>query len=278
MILPCWNLFYNMTKGYIISSFSQYLIGKKYADSSIEGYSFGLAKFLEFQIKNNHDLENFNNKDILDFKNSLGDADQTINLKLSAVKKYCEYLKICKNIVVNYEVDFIKTVNKRKVNLVDSFEKILEYIKTIQKNQLICQRDLLIFKFLYYLGLRVNELIEIKRSDISKDSLLYKDKEIMINNDIINELDNYFQDANLKNSDYLFFSCATRKVNFAKHLTVKSIEDVFNKYTGFLDKKISISDLRHSYILNNQNQEEIINSIYKHQLINYQGDYLNLLK
>jgi site-specific recombinase XerD len=267
-----------MTKGYIINNFSQYLIGKKYAESSVKGYSFGLASFLEFQIKNNHSSEDFNNQDILDFRNSLGGAGQTINLKLSAVKKYCEYLKVRRNIIINYDAGFIKTTNKKKISLVNSFEEILEYIKTVQTNKLICQRDSLIFKFLYYLGLRVNELIEIKKSDVSGGNLLYKDKEIIINNNIINDLDNYFRDTNLKNSDYLFFSAAARKVNFAKHLTVKSIEDIFNKYIGFLDQKISISDLRHSYTLKNQSQGEVIDSIYKHQSINYQSDYLNLLK
>lgn len=265
-----------MVKDIILKNFQQYLVDKGYTESSVSSYSFGLASFLEFQMMDNRDFENFDNQALLDFQSSLGGAAQTINVKLSAIKKYCEYLKASKNILVDHKFGFMKTVNKKRINLISDFVEILEYIKANQKNKLVCQRDSLIFEFLYYLGLRINELIEVRKSDINEGCLLYKDRKIVINNNLLNELDDYFKELGLKDSDYVFFSCASRKIDFTKHLTAKSIEDIFNKYTGFLGRDISISDLRHSYILKNQNQEEEIESIHKHRIVDCSRDYLNL--
>jgi site-specific recombinase XerD len=261
----------------IINDFRKYLIDKKYTKSSVYTYSFGLTNFLRFLKEHDCEPEVFNNTDIIKFKDSLNNSQQTNNVKLFAIKKYCDYLKAQKNITIDYEVDYAKPTSKKSSNLVDNFDKILQNIQEMAADGLLRSRNLLIFKFLYFLSLRVNDLIKIKKSNILDNHLCFGDRNIIINNELVKDLEKYFQETGLQNQEYLFFSCASRKPDFTKGLTVKSVEDIFNKYTGFLKNKISINDLRNSYNLIKNKSTTEINNVFGHSEITYKKGFLTYL-
>lgn len=204
-------------------------------------------------------------------------SPQTINVKLAAIKKYCAYLKTAINFNIDYDVAAVKTFGKKSIEVIDNFDYILENIEMIQKDASIILRDKLIFSLLYYLGIRASELVKIKRKDLNSGHLFINNKKIIINKFLFEDIDNYINKLGLDNDDYLFFSYSrgNKKNKIDKNLTVKSVEDLFNKYTKFLNKKYSINDLRNSYKFNNENVINI-NMINNHSETNWPGDYLSL--
>lgn len=267
-----------MNKREILDNVKYYLREKGFAETSIQGYSFGLADFLNYLEKNKYDFENFLNQNIVNYKNSLSCSQQTINVRLFAIRKYCEYLKSQKNIFIDFDVPFVKNPHKRSVNVITEFDKILQNIQLIQKDEVVVLRDKLIFIFLYYLGLRAADLVKIKKEDINENYLSLGEKKLVLNSFCSINLKNYINRVDLRDNDYIFFSFSRiyKKNQLNKGLTVKSIEDLFNKYTKFLDSSYSINDLRNSYRINNQKTIEI-NDAFNHQEINWSGDYLSFL-
>lgn len=265
-----------MKKDIIIIEFKEYLIEKKFTKSSIDGYVFGLNGFLDYLDNKELNFHEFSNSDIIMYKESLVNSPQTVNVKLAAIKKYCEYLKSKNNFSLEYNVSSIKTERKKSVNVIRDFNDILKNIDLFQKDSDIILRDKLIFGLLYYSGIRTAELVKIKRSDVCDGHLLINGKKIIINTHLYDDLVAYTDRLNLQGGDYLFFSYSrgNKKNKSDRNLTVKSVEDLFNKYTKFFGDKHSISDLRNSYKLNNE-KAVTIDSICNHDEINWHGDCLS---
>jgi site-specific recombinase XerD len=265
-----------MSKDKIIEKFKSYLIEKGFTKSSISGYLFGLTDFLDYLVKNEINFVEFCNDDIIKYKESLNNSPQTVNVKLAAIKKYCEYLKIKRNFTIDYNIAAIKIFRKKSVEVINNFDEILENIKILQKDIDIVFRDILIFSILYYSGIRTTDLIKIKRKDVNSGYLFINDKKIVINNFLFEEINNYVNKLDLDNDDYLFFSYSrgNKKNKNTENLTVKSVEDLFNKYTKFLYKKHSINDLRNSYKFIN---EEVIyiDNVFNHKETYWSGDCLS---
>lgn len=267
-----------MNKDKIIIEFKDYLMKKGFTKSSVDGYIFALIGFLNYLKNNQLGFYEFSNKDILNYKKSLDCSPQTINVKLAAIKKYCVYLKDAINFNIDYDVPAVKTFTKKSIEVIDNFNNILENIEMIQKDASIILRDKLIFSLLYYLGIRASELVKIKRKDVNSGHLFINDKKIIINKLLFKDIDNYINKLGLEDDEYLFFSHShgNKKNKIDKNLTVKSVEDLFNKYTKFLNKKYSINDLRNSYKFNSKNTMNI-DMINNHSETNWPGYCLSFL-
>ncbi len=263
-----------------LDKFLKYLGTNNYSKSTINGYYFGLKEFFHYLNKNKTSLINFKNQDIINFKKILIDKNsgQTVNSKIFAIKKYVEYLKEIKNINLNWNIDIIKTKTKKNIIPIKNINKLLNYVDKKTKNNIICERDKLLIKMLYYTGLRTKELLKIKPKNISDNILKLYNKNIILKYNFVNNINNYINKLKIKNEQYLFFSYASQKLNLSSHLTEKSVQDIFNKYKKIIDKNLSIIDLRSAYIGNFK--EKLINikfdKIYSHEIVKFNDDYLQL--
>ncbi|HZJ41747.1 MAG TPA: site-specific integrase [Patescibacteria group bacterium] len=264
-----------MNKEQILDNFRTYLLEKGFSNSSIQSYTFGLSSFLSFLYNNKINYLKIDKKDIKKYSSSLSGSNQSINSKLFSLKKYCEYLKEETLSEVGFEANF-KKIRKRNINLISDklFNEIINFIENNSKNDTLKSRDCLIFKLLYYLGIRVSDLVTIKIKDLNirESSLLLDNKEVTLNENLLNDLMAYKE--KIPDNSYLFFSFASKKYNFDKGLTVKSIEDIFNKYIKIIGENYTINDLRNSYSSNNKFNIPTINNIYSHNLISYDNDFI----
>ena len=269
----------------ILNDFLEYLREKKYTKSTLNSYYFAIKDFFNFLVSNNLSNTKFNNNNIQHFINEISkkNTPQTINSKIFAIKKYIAYLRENKNIVIDFDINPIKMNTKKTITPIGDINKLINYIEKANKNELIKNRDKLIIKLLYYVGAKTNDIIKLKKKHFRKNILNFGDKQIIISDETGRDIKNYLEIINIKDDEYIFFnfSPAQSKIKSnKKHLTQKSVQDIFNKYKKVISNDLSIRDLRNSLLANNKNNPLNINltKIYFINTINYGGDYLQYLR
>lgn len=172
----------------------------------------------------------------------------------------------------------IKTSGKKTTINIGQIDAILKYIENNnKKNKIIIERDKLIFKILYYTGIKTNDLLKIKKLDCLENIIKLKNNKITIDTKLSNNIKEYLKLSKIENNQYLFFSFAGNKRNFNSPLTQKSIQDFFKKYTKHIDNNLSIIDLRNSYFQNLTINSDIkIDKINSSNTIKNENEFLNI--
>lgn len=269
-----------------INTFLKYLTDRGYTKSTINGYYFGLKSFFNYLLSNEIGITEFENQDIINFKKTLVDkhSSQTVNSKIFAIKKYTEYLKEEKNIDIGWDVNIIKVKSKKDLIPVKNINKLLKQINEKTKNPIIRERDKLIIKVLYFTGIKTKELLKIKNGDIINNILELENKKIILDKHLVKDINNYINYAKIKNSEFIFFNYSPansvrKKLEANKPLTEKAAQDIFNKYKSIVNNKLSIIDLRNSYVSNLKRWyiKLKFNKINNHKIIKTDDDYLKLI-
>lgn len=234
-------------------------LSKKFLDyidvshKTIDTYKIALRQFGEYLINNN--ISRPTRDDIISWKEELRTylKPTTINSYLIAVRnlfKYLEYEGIYKNITEN--VKGIKLERKHlKLGL---SEEELEEVLNVCEND----KEVLLIKLIVNLGLRANEVINIRLEDFYKDTDIImlkilgksrseeKQDSIKINTQLYNLIKKYVEDNNI--TDYLFTSkchrCYGNKMSTSavRH----TIKDIFKRANlDDIDLK-SCHSLRHT--------------------------------
>lgn len=266
-----------------LGEFVVFLLDKNYSESTANGYFFGVKSFLDYLRNNDLQIDKITIKDVAEYKDFLikNNSNQTINSKLFSIRKYFDYINLVYNLNLKFDFEIIK-INKKKdfkiININD-FNDFINQIKLNNKDRIMVMRDVLIFNFLYFLGIRVKELIKIKKDDFFENELNLGDRKIILNNKLFLDLDEYIKEIKVVNGQYIFFSNNPgRKRNFNAHLTEKSIQDFFNKYKKAISDDLSINDFRKSYALTIKEEllDISITSINSHETVNFSNEYLGL--
>jgi site-specific recombinase XerD len=135
----------------------------------------------------------------------------------------------------------------------EEVEKMLTAPLEYGKNPLQRARDQAILYTLYGTGLRVTELISLKKSDIKLSekqfSVIGKGKKlraVFMTNQARDKLKNYLL-ARGDESDFLFISLSAN--SYGKALSRNSIEVIVKKYADYvgIEKKVTPHTLRHSF-------------------------------
>lgn len=255
---------------YITKFFSDYLPNHKNASkNTIALYRDCFVLFLQFCSKEkNINVDTISFKDIsrnliLEFlswlENERKSSIQTRNQRLAAWKSFCKYVQfeepqyfeLCKN---------IRDIEGKKYT-----KKSLEYLSVEAIKILLAQpniaikqefRDLAILSLLYDSAARVQELIDLKVSNLTLDGNSKvvitgkgnKTRIVPINKEVAKILKQYIKKFELKDTDILFTNKYGQKFNR------KGIYNILNKYierakvnnSELFREKISPHGMRHS--------------------------------
>lgn len=266
-------------KNEILNDFKSYLLDKGFSSSSVNGYFFGLRGFLDYLANTNIEYTNFSEEDVKNYLKDLNLSPQTKNVVVFSIKKYCLYLSKCQKIFINIDIPIFRVSSDRKFSGDLNIQEVFKNIRSFQKDKNSILRDELIFNLLYYLGIRVSDLVKLKVENFSEDgNLNFSGKRIFVSRNILNIIKKYITELDLGGNSFLFSSLsrANRLRSSSKPLSVKSIEDLFNRYVRPINNDISIKDFRGLYQINNKKSSKI-NKPYCHNDVYFEKDFLSFI-
>ncbi len=206
-----------------------------YSKQTIKSYSYNVSRFLDFISKSRLNLTRESVKSYL-LAQKLG--VNSMRLQYASISFF--FREILKNPFSFDEVPIKK--KEKQLPKVISREKIKEMIESCDN-----LKHKLIVKLLYSSGLRLQELINLKREDIDFDRNLLvvkkgkgkKDRVTIISENLKIDLLKYYSKSKFK-TDYIFEG---RKGKYTK----KSVQKVLEKLGRKISIKVTPHILRHSF-------------------------------
>lgn len=172
---------------------------------------------------------------------------KTINAKLSAISKYNELIQP-DNIVITKK-DFIK-IQENAVNPTEITKEDVESFRqrVLQSESTHALRNYTIVTILMYTGLRISEVLRLKKTDISTvtgeirvtDGKGEKQRIVIANSKVIDAVNEYRKRYNMEDTQLLFYNSK------GKQLDRTAINKVFWEFRD-KDKPISPHSLRHYF-------------------------------
>ncbi len=207
---------------------------RNYSRKTIKSYIYGVNNFLEFSKKRGLNENVAEDYVFLQLKNKKNP---------SSVCQIVAILKFFFENVLHEKIDLIKPKKNKTLPDILTIEEIRKLVK-VTKNP----KHKLIIKIIYGTGLRVSEIVNLKKSEINFEENLIKiklgkgkkDRFVKLPSSIIEELEHF---SKLGNSKYLFESQRGGK------LTIKSIQAILKnaQIKSKIKKRVYPHLLRHSY-------------------------------
>lgn len=164
--------------------FEEYLIDEELSASTIDAYMRGLKKYAEM-------YDEISKANILEFKKFLiaNYKPQTINLRITAVLRYCTFKDI------NIKCKHVKEMHKTHIENVISVEQYEKLCKGLSDDGL---NDWLIYiKFLAKTGMRISEALQITKRDVLRGYATIPTKchyrTIYFPESLVNEMQEYLE-------------------------------------------------------------------------------------
>lgn len=222
-----------------LNELRQALIFRGFSKKTVKSYIYNSEKFLNYLDKGSQKCDE---KAVKQYFQKLYDKGYDVST-IRLIKASLDFL--IKNILKkDFSIENIPYPKKKK-----SLPKVLskEEIRIIFQNIKNSKHKLMI-KLLYSSGIRVNELINLKREDIDPNRKIIfiksgkgkKDRITILSNKISKELFDYVCKTEFK-TKYLFES------NRSKKYSQKSIQKILDKSSKSLNKNITPHMLRHSF-------------------------------
>jgi len=256
-----------------IKSFLDYiLLEKKYSQHTVTAYKNDITSFQGFCINEfgSEDIVNVNYAQIRNWIVSLvnsGISNQTINRKVSSLKSFYKFLQKTKQLTLNPLIKH-KALKVAKRVQVPFSEKEIESV--INSNDEIVDfesiRDKLIVELLYSTGMRRNELVNLKLSDIHKSNQVVKvlgkrnkERYIPLLKSVLDSLTIYheFRDQIKTDQSYLFITKNGKKIYDT--LVYRIINNYFSSVSSKVKKSPHV--LRHSFATHLLNEGADLNSV-----------------
>jgi integrase/recombinase XerD len=200
-----------------------------------KSYCYHTKDFLKFLNKNRLNL---NNEGVKSYLLSLNLSNNSIRLKIIAIRFF--FLEVLREKLNYSEVPTPKKI--KKLPKVLSKEEIKILINSTEN-----LKHKLVIKLLYSSGLRLQEIINLKRKEIDFDRKIIfvnsgkgrKDRITLLSEELKIDLLRYFGSYKF-HTDYLF------EGRFGKY-SKKSVQKILEKSSKELNKKITPHMLRHSF-------------------------------
>ena len=226
----------------LISAFSENLtIIKSLSHNTIDAYIRDIKDYESFLLSDKlskKTLLNSTSEDLLSYLISIKNP-RTQNRHLSSINTFYKFCDESYDDVIKPKGTFAKVPSKLPKYLTS--DNIMNNLDLIDRSTIFGLRDYAIILFLYATGVRVSELLTIKKSDINENwvKVIYakgsKQRIVPIANVALEALNNYFEQRDVK-SDYLFLNYK------GKPLSRVSVFKITKKYYN-----VSPHTFRHSY-------------------------------
>ena len=245
----------------IFNNFITYLkLEKNLSENTIQSYTLDLTRYLEFlSSRGVSSLEKIEKSLINSFINLLYDLGlqvSSINRNLTSVKSFHKYL-IRENISEKNPLENIfRPKTKRKLPVVLDFPEIEKILQQPDLTTYAGLRDRAMLELLYACGLRISELLNIKKEDIKFDEgflLAFgkgsKERFIPVGEVALKHVRNYIVSGrrhfvkDLKSKNFLFLS--VRGTRLSRMGFWKILQNYLQK--ADLKKKITPHTFRHSF-------------------------------
>jgi len=271
---------------YIEKFYSYLKVNKKYSVNTIKAYIADIEEYVNVVKK----VKNINDKDISKYLTYLHSeenlSNSSIGRKLSSIRRFYQFL-FNEDII---ETNYFNDVSNPKKNMV-----LPKYINESDLSKLfsvcmgddpILQRDRLIIELLYETGIRVDELVNIKLTDINFHNNEIKingkgsKQRIVIYNDTCKEalykfIDNARPRLYKKETYYLFIGRQNG------HISSKYVRDIVNKIKikAMVDGQITPHVFRHTFatdMLNNGADLVSVKDLLGHESLDTTSVYTHL--
>jgi site-specific recombinase XerD len=166
----------------MIENFKNYLIARRFMQSTINGHLLNVGYFLKW-VENNglHEAENVQYTDLLNYVNYEQKQNKdvsTINLRISSISKYFEFLKEENLITRNPARTLIQNPLKydELLNLYNGYKSIEKAVPNHikEKSELAHQRNIIITGLLIWQGLHSGELEKLETNHVNlNDGIIY---------------------------------------------------------------------------------------------------------
>jgi integrase/recombinase XerD len=223
----------------IVVAFKEYLtIIKALSINSIKAYISDIVEYENYLFSKDRILLNSTSENLIDYLTIINNP-KTQNRHLSSINSFFTFADQYYDDITIPKASFAKLPKRLPKYLTNDY--ILDRLEEIDRTTELGLRDYAIILFLYATGVRVSELIYIKKDNVDKNwvTILYakgsKQRIVPIVSIAIKAINNYLEVRKQK-SDYIFLSYQ------GNHLSRISIFKITQKYFG-----VSPHTFRHSY-------------------------------
>jgi integrase/recombinase XerD len=220
-------------------------VERGYSNNTITAYKTDIAQFFDKVNKKESLVVRDDVLKYISLLNKEGYTSKSISRKLTAVKEYYKYLTVISDGKINNPTVLIKSPKLPTKVPVYLEESEIEQMMELTKDN---PRKHLIISLLYYTGLRVSELCNLRAKDVSESSLNVLGKG---NKQRVLPTPTKLKDAisslkkTLREDDYLFRSHISSKKGITRDGVYKLIQEVGSK-CGINKEKLHPHALRHS--------------------------------
>ena len=246
-----------------LEEYNNYLIKNNYSKSAITGYITGLKLFFKYLSDNNIDINYMNLININDFIDASNNthSKSTQSVYLNGVKNYLIFIKNHYNFKLNFDLNNIKQIKLvKKINKNIDIKEINNFLNNINVFESpSSKRDYLIIQLIIKTGMRISDLINIKKDDIIENKIIMNSNKYIIDDKIIKLIKDAIKESD-DNSIYLFTAFSKNIGDKTNHLTNRSVERMIKKYF----RNYSYNDLKSIYYKSLIDKLPNITQIYKH--------------
>lgn len=248
-----------------LSDFEEWMYGEELSENTIKSYCFAVESYLE-------KYQNFSKKNIVAWKVELSEtlSPKSVNLRLSAIRKYCRFANI------PYDVRQIKVQKQMSVENVMTVEEYYKLINGLEESGEYIWAAY--YKILAKTGARISEFLRFKKSDFirgySQMQTKGKVRKIYFPDALKKEVSNIL--ANKHDADYI---CTNR---YGEQMTSRGFATMLKKHAelyGIPPESAHPHSFRHlfaiEFLKRNQNIS-LLADLMGHSNVNTTMIYLRL--
>ena len=257
---------------------------RRASDHTIMAYGIDVSQFLKSLKERKLTLETFSVKDAEDYLKHLSKSFgkplsvSTLARKISSLRNFFDYL-VLRNYVSSNPWMKVKVPRLRKRSPDFLTKQEMENMLRVSEQK---ERDHLILSLLYYCGLRVSELCNLRVSDVSFSPAFVriemgkgrKDRIVPLNNSLASELRVYIEKYKKEADEYLFGT--------SLRLHPSTVFRIVRKYAKLCNirKRVHPHTLRHSFathLLQRRVNVRVVQELLGHANLSTTSTYLHLL-
>ncbi|MCD6094432.1 tyrosine-type recombinase/integrase [bacterium] len=257
-----------------LDDFLLHLQTDNYSEETIYNYERDLEVFRDFLEEVNTEFEKIDKKTILNYKAYLTSRDRktpknqkgkkklvsySINRMLSSLRSYLKYLidMDYKPVISPDAVKLVRT--ERKHPQVAEFKELVKLIESpskLERNKIIALRNRAMLEMLFSTGMRISELVNLKRTQIDKTGRIFimgkgkKERFVYLTPRAQKHLNNYLEVRGETDSPYLFIPYRGKNAQKdEKKISPNYLQEKIKRYRELLGINVPISahSLRHGF-------------------------------